>query len=131
MAKRKSSGKKKTAKQKFPSPLHNVLSLYNGLAELKKQLSSLSESETQTEERLADLEVHLNLLTRLLTTLCVEKFGMRIGVLKRLVKRIEKEAVRDSQILELESWYRLSHANQKKPVVPPGKPKEDPWDKIS
>jgi len=109
----------------------NILSLYSQLAEIKKSMEDISALSAQREERLADLEVHVNLLTRLLTTLCVEKFGIRIGVLKRLVRRIEKEAVRDSQILELESWYRISHEPHKKQAAPPVKPKDDPWDKIS
>ncbi len=131
MANKKRSNKKKVAGNKAESSLKDILSLYAKLTELKQQIDRSSEINAQTDERLSDLEVHINLLTRLLTTLCIEKFGMRIGVLKRLVKRIEKEAVRDSQILELESLYQLSHNTHKKPPSTPAKPKEDPWDKIS
>ena len=72
-----------------------------------KTPQELTEFMVKTEERLQDIEIHINLLTRLLTTICIEKFGMRVGVLKRLIKRVEKEAIRDSQILELESIYSL------------------------
>lgn len=131
MKKRKhASGKIKKVHQGEGS-LKSLLSLYSRLADLKQQLDNLGDSNTKNSDRLTDLEVHLNLLTRLLTTLCVEKFGMKVGVLKRLVRRIEKEAVRDSQIMELESLYRSSQEPQKKNVLPPNKSKEDPWDQIS
>jgi hypothetical protein len=108
-----------------------VLSLYTKLAELKKDVSKANEEGERSDERLTDLEVHMNILARLLTTLCIEKFGMRVGALKRLVRRVEKEAVRDSQIMELESLYKLSHGNVKKNPPAGAKPKGDPWDQIS
>ncbi|HLD50327.1 MAG TPA: hypothetical protein VJC08_03940 [bacterium] len=77
------------------------------------------------------MEIHLNLITRLLTTLCVEKFGMRIGVLKRLIKRIEKEAIRDSQIMHLETLYKMTPPSDKKGPSPRPFQKDDPWDEIS
>lgn len=131
MARKKRSGKKRSTGKKDESSLKDILSLYSKLSDMKRQLTESSERNTEAEDRLAGLEIHINLLTRLLTTLCIEKFGMRIGVLRRLVKRIEKEAVRDSQILELESLYRLSHESNKKQPPTSSKPKEDPWDKIS
>ena len=94
----------------------------------------MTDQLTKAEERIQDLEIHVNLLTRLLTTLCVEKFGMRIGVLKRLIKRIEKEAIRDSQISHLEALYKLSDItdkNDKKTSGPNSGDKKDPWEDIS
>ncbi len=123
--------KKRTSGQKETSSLKDVLALYSKLADLKKEVGHITGSSTQQDERLTNLEIHINLLTRLLTTLCIEKFGIRIGVLKRLVRRIEKEAVRDSQILELESLYNLSHQPPKKTSLPPIKSKDDPWEQIS
>ena len=131
MADKKRSNKKKMISRKSGTSLDGVLSIYAKIAEIKQQLEKSSEKNSRIEDRLEDLEIHVNLLTRLLTTLCVEKFGIRVGVLKHLVRRIEKEAVRDSQIVELESIYRLSHEAQKKAPASPPKPKEDPWDKIS
>ena len=95
---------------------------------LKKHLDKLWEHAQDASERLQDIEVHVNLLTRLFTALCVEKLGMRIGVLKRLIKKIEKEVIRDTQIHHLESLYKLHH--------PPSKPHrkgetEDRWEDIS
>ncbi len=101
------------------------------LSYLKKHLDKLWEHAQESSERLQDIEIHLNLLTRLLTTICVEKMGMRIGVLKRLVKRIEKEAIRDSQIHHLENLYNLSHQPSKKPQPPKSGQSEDRWEDIS
>ena len=75
----------------------------------KKHLDKLWEEAQQSADRLQDIEVHVNLLTRLFTAVCIEKLGMRIGVLKRMIKKIEKEAIRDSQIHHLESLYKLPH----------------------
>lgn len=131
MTNKKRSKKKKLPTRKNGNSLSDFLSIYSKLSEMKQQIDKFSEGSSQHESRLADLEVHVSLVTRLLTTLCVEKFGITIPVLKRLVKRIEKEAVRDSQISELESLYQLSHEPKKKHASPPSKVKEDPWDKIS
>lgn len=105
-------------------------SLSSELEYLKKHIDKLWERAEEASERLQDIEIHMNLLTRLLTTICVEKMGMRIGVLKRLVKRIEKEAIRDSQIHHLESLYNLPHQPSKKSHPPKGE-SEDHWEDIS
>lgn len=97
----------------------------------KSEVEKLTESLGKAEERLQDIEIHLNLLTRLFTTVWVEKFGMRIGVLKRLIKRIETEAIRDSQIMHLESLYKLPHQPEKKSPSSPPPSKNDPWEEIS
>ena len=97
---------------------------------LKKHLDKLWERAEDASERLQDIEVHVNLLTRLLTALCVERLGMRIGVLKRMIKKIEKEAIRDSQIHHLESLYQLPHHPASKSHPPKGE-SEDRWEDIS
>lgn len=131
MAKRKHRKKQKGADPRGTGTLKEVLNLYAKLADLKKEVVLAAQGGAQTEDRLADLEVHVNLLARLLTTLCIERMGIRIGTLKSLVRRIEKEAVRDSQIMELESLYKLSHVNSKKSSSAPSKIKDDPWEQIS
>ena len=105
-------------------------SLQAELEYLKKHLDKLWEHAQDASERLQDLEVHLNLLTRLFTAVCIEKLGMRIGVLKRMVKRIEKEAIRDTQIYHLESLYKLTHHPSKKSHPPKGE-SEERWEDIS
>ena len=102
------------------------------LESLKKHIEKLWDYTEKAEDRLQDIEIHMNLLTRLLTTICVERFGMRIGVLKRLIKRVEKEAIRDSQILHLESLYKLPPLPDKKSSSSPHSPsRNDPWEEIS
>ena len=125
------SRSKKTKKNLIFNASDSLLAYQNETHQIKKTLQHTIEDLEKTEERVQDLEIHVNLLTRLLTTLCVEKFGMRIGVLKRLIKRIEKEAIRDSQISHLEELYKLPpHSDKKNP--PPHPPtKNDPWDDIS
>ena len=104
------------------------LDLYSEISTLKQTLEAANENLQKYDERIQDIEIHVNLLTRLLTTLCIEKFGMRIGVLKRLIKRIEKEAIRDSQIMHLETLYKMTPHPDKK-LQPPSK--NDPWEEIS
>ncbi len=129
--KKKSSKKKETD---FTNAAGS-LAFHTDMAHLKKQVQKLLEQSTKADERIQDLEIHVNLLTRLLTTLCVEKFGMRIGVLKRMIKRIEKEAIRDSQISHLEALYKLSASMDKKGPDkgsgPSASGKNDPWEDIS
>lgn len=121
---------KKRRQHPSTNPFADSLSLHADYSHFKKNIERLWEFAHRSEERLQDIEIHMNLLTRLLTTLCVEKFGMRIGVLKRLIKRVEKEAIRDSQILHLESLYKLPHHPEKKNSSASPK-KEDPWEEIS
>ncbi len=127
--------KRKELKKKQNASLVNSvedgLSLHSDIIELKKQVDKLTQDGQKMEERLQDVEIHVHLLTRLLTTLCIEKFGMRMGVLKRLIKRIEKEAIRDSQVLHLEYLYKLPLNPEKKNQYPNSSSKDDPWEDIS
>ncbi len=129
---KQSPKKKKPAKAKAGNraPQEKSLTLYEQQILTKKQVEKLGKQVDKLQERLEDAEIHINLLTRLITTLCVEKLGMRVGVLKRLLKRIEKEAIRDSQILHLESLYNLPHTPGRKPPAYP-QPPRDPWEDIS
>jgi len=129
--KKKRSKKSRSGGKKGGGVFKEVLSLYVKLADLKKEMAKAAEVGERAEERLTSIEMHVNILASLLTTLCIEKFGMRLGALKRLVRRVEKEAVRDSQIMELESLYKLSHGNAKKAPSVDAKPKDDPWEQIS
>jgi hypothetical protein len=131
MAKRKRSRKSGSAGEKGGGGFKDILSLYAKLADLKKEVAKATKSGGETENRLTSMEIHLNILARLLTTLCIEKLGIRLGALRRLVRRVEREAVRDSQIMELESLYKLSHGNSKKTPLANTKPKDDPWEQIS
>lgn len=131
MAKKRRSRKAKGANKKGGGSLREVLSLYAKISELRKEIGKATGIGTRAEERLTDLEIHVNLLARLLTTLCIEKLGMRVGALRSMVRRIEKEALRDSQIMELEFLYKLPHGSSKKTASSPVKSKDDPWEQIS
>jgi len=129
----KKKAKKTTRKAKTTRVVKSeeALSLYAEFAQLKRKLDKTSEQAEHLANRLEDAEIHINLLTRFVTTICIEKIGMRIGVLKRLLKRIENEAVRDSQIHQLESLYNLPPIAPKKNSPAKNPPKKDPWDDIS
>lgn len=131
--KRKKTGKEPAKKNEAAGSLllKNALLLHDEVAGLKKDTRKLTAENKDIQERVQDIEIHVNLLTRLLTTLCIEKFGMRVGVLKRLIKRIEKEAVRDSQILHLESLYKMSQPPKKKDDPQKPSSDQDPWEDIS
>ncbi len=128
---------KKEKKISPPDPsevLVNALELSAEISDIRDILEGLGDQANELGERVQDIEIHVNLLTRLLTTLCIEKFGVRVGVLKRLIKRIEQEAIRDSQISHLESLYNLSSPpgkKKKKPKDEKNHKNDDPWEDIS
>ena len=127
--KKKSKGK--SVKGAAEAAGQDALSFYAEVAQLKRRLEEVMETAGDLASRLEDAEIHNNLLTRFITTICIEKIGMRIGVLKRLLKRVETEAVRDSQIHQLESLYNLPAPAAKKTSPPKHPPKKDPWEDIS
>ena len=126
--KRRRSQRRKRAARVIPAVTD--VSIHSDVFQVKKQVEKILSDIEQLEDRMQDIEIHVNLLTRLFTTVCVEKFGMRVGVLKRLIKRIEKEAIRDSQILHLESLYKLPPRPDKK-NQPGSAQKNEPWEDIS
>ncbi len=127
--KRRGTVKKEPASKGWTSA-KGTLEFYSKINELQKQVIETQSTVESLSSRLEDAEIHVNILTRFVTAVCIEKVGMRVGVLKRLLKRVEGEAVRDSQILHLESLYKLSGGREK--VVPPKPPApKDPWEDIS
>jgi len=106
--------KRKFLKSKFipvaqlKSALRNLeKELPGDLTYLKTHVDKLWEHASRIDERVQDLEIQMNLVTRLLTTVCLEQFGMRLSVLRKMIRRVEKEAIDDSQIQELEKLYKL------------------------
>ncbi|GEM_PF-1327046 len=89
--------------------------LHEGLDYIKKHLDKLWEHVSETNERLIDLEVQSNLMTRLITTICLERLKMQADSLTKLIRRIEKEAIEDSQIMHLEHLFSLEHDEEGKP----------------
>ncbi len=125
---------KSKVSQKKNSSSENPLPVYTEIAKLKKVIFDLGKDKESLETRTQELEIHMSLMIRLLTTLCIEKFGMRVGVLKRLIKQAEEEAIRDSQIIQLENWFQMQpRAKKDKPQNPPQPPETpgDPWENIS
>ncbi len=83
---------------------------------IKKHLDKIWEHISNTNERLQDLEIQVNLLSRLIATLAVEKLDMKGFGLMKMIKRVEKQAIADDQIRLLENLYRLEHPTKgKKP----------------
>lgn len=121
--------KKKPIKKVKKTVKASALSGFQAAA-MDEKINKLAGVINHLEELQSDLTIHVNLITRLLTLLCIEKFGMRVGVLKRLIKRVEKETIRDSQISHLENLYNLS-PGQNPPPESPGSSKADPWDQVS
>ena len=80
---------------------------HESLDYIRKHLDKLWEFTTEDRQRLQDLEIHMNLLTRLFTALCLEVIGLRQKDLKKLIKRAESEAVAESQVMHLEQLFRL------------------------
>lgn len=113
---------KHSAKESLESAIHALKeelkkedkTLHHGLDYIKKHLDKLWEHVAESNDRLQDLEVQSNLLTRLLTTVCVERLKLNSKELTKLIRRIEKEAIEDSQIMHLEHLYSLEHEEEKK-----------------
>ncbi len=99
--------------RKKEKTLHDALD-YN-----KKHVDKLWEYATEARERLQDLEIQVNLITRLLTALCLDVFHMKPKMLRRLIKRVEEEAVADSEVMHLEELFKLeSERKDDKPNSP-------------
>ena len=130
MKKRSKKQAPKMSSQACYSPAQS-LEVHAELERLSKQIQDLTLAAKKSEDRIEDLEIHVHLLTRLVTTLCIEKLGMRVGVLKRMIQKIEKDAVRDSQIMHLESLYNMPGALDKSKPNPKTPIKNDPWDEIA
>jgi len=73
----------------------------------RKHLDKLWEQATEARERLQDLEIQVNLVTRLLTTVCLEVLKIPPRAFRGMIRQIEKEAERDSQVVHLEELFRL------------------------
>lgn len=81
--------------------------LHEGMDYIRKHLDKLWEYATEGRERLQDLEIQVNLLTRLLTALALQTLKMKPKALRRMIKQVEEEAVADSQVKHLEELFRM------------------------
>jgi len=80
---------------------------------LNKYLDKIWEHVAETNDRLQDLEIQTNLISRLIATLASEKMGMRSFGLMRMIKKVEKQAIRDNQIADLEKLYDLDYPGKR------------------
>jgi len=107
MPKKKIKQKKITADQEVRELRRELRLMQHDVGYMKKHVDKLWEIGTESNRRLQDAEVQINLLSRLVVTLAIEKMNMRLSVLRRMIRRIEKDAITDSQIQQLESLYKL------------------------
>ena len=81
--------------------------LENELHYLKKHIDKLWEFANDANGRLHDLEVHADLMQRLVVALALEKIGTDLHELRRLIRRAEKEAIADSEVFQLEELFKM------------------------
>lgn len=120
--------KNKKKEEKHPA-LPNEDPVEDRIKQVEHQVIELVCALEGMQERVEEAEIHINLLTRFITTVCVEKMGMRVGVLKRLLKRVEEEAMRDSEVVELEHLYHINDND-----THPDDHEDhdvDPWDEVA
>ena len=81
--------------------------VHHDIKYIHKHLDKLWEHVHGTNQRLQILETQVNLVSRLLTTLCIENFDMRLSEFRKLIRRIEKEAIADSEVRNLQDLFRM------------------------
>ena len=99
--------RKKRQRKKQGKEAVQISELPHRLNYVHKHLDKLWEHVAVTNQRLDNVEVQLNLLSRLVTILCIENLGMKLGTFKRLVRRLEKETIADSEIRDLQDLFEL------------------------
>ena len=81
--------------------------LDNDLQYLRKHLDKLWEFANDANGRIHDLEVHADLMQRLVVALALEKIGTDLHELRRLIRQAEKEAIADSEVFQLEELFKM------------------------
>ena len=121
MAKRKKSRKSGHARAGKGSSLQEILSLSAKLADLQKDMVKATGLGEAAEERLADLEIHVNLLVAFNDPAREARHSAPL----RLVRSIERSGAR-LQIMNPSPSYKFSRRQAKKAPSPHVKPKGDP-----
>jgi predicted solute-binding protein len=110
-------GAKKRTKFKRPVVKKDLGKEYQFLEQdlnyIRKHLDKLWEYATEAKDRLQDLEIQANLITRLLTTLSLDVLKLKPKALRRMIKKVEEEAIADSQVMHLEELFRLEPGEKK------------------
>jgi len=112
-SKKTASPRKRVASIKSDEDLEEVLH-EKELIYLKKHIHKLWDQVTEANDRLQDLEIQTNLMTRLITTICMDYLKLKPEKFNKLVRRVEKEAIEDSQIMHLEHLFSLEHNESKR-----------------
>lgn len=119
MKKQNGEGGPGKARRRAPRRPPSLEQLRHELEYYKKHFDKLWEHVSVSNDRLQHLEVQANLATRFLVVLCLEKLKMPLGALRKLIRRVEREALEDSQIDYLEQLFRME---TKEPPHPPRHP---------
>lgn len=80
---------------------------------IRKHVDKLWECSGESVERIQDLEIQVNFLTRMLMLLCEGPLGLNQKALHIFIKRAEKELLRDDQVSRLEDLFRLEQNPRK------------------
>lgn len=92
--------------------------LEEDFAYLRKHIDKLWENATEGKDRLQDLEIQANLITRLITTLCLEVLKIPPKAFRDIIRQVERESERDSQVGHLEELFRMESKDKDKPNDP-------------
>lgn len=84
---------------------------------LKKHVDKLWADANDAKKRLHDLEIHADLMERLVVALALQKMGMRLSELRHLIRVVEKEAIADSEVVQLEQLFNMP-AKKSKDINP-------------
>lgn len=111
---KKARGKKRTKSPSVKKDLGKDFQfIEQDLTYIRKHLDKLWEYATEAKDRLQDLEIQVNLITRLLTTLSLDVLKVKPKALRRMIKKVEEEAIADSQVMHLEELFRLESDEKK------------------
>ena len=97
--KKKASGAGKRAYPgKFRSPEFRFL---------KRRVAKLWRVAAAHQRQIENVEIHSDLMQRIIVMLALKKLKMRLSELRRFVRMAEKEAIAESEVLQLERLFGL------------------------
>jgi len=107
MKKGKGRNRPLTIKKPEEDTRKEISSLRGDLDYFQKHIDKLWENSAETKERLQDLEIQTNLITRLIAALCMEVMKIPSKTFRGIVRQVEQDAERDSQVVHLEELFRM------------------------
>jgi hypothetical protein len=117
--KRENVKKNMKKKHAVAAPLKKVRKQYEETVEekidyFKLHLDKIWDHVTLTNERLQELEIRSNVLTRLFIAICIERLSIGEKGLKKMIEAAHKEVLSDSEIQELENLFTLEPKDNNK-----------------